>query len=176
MVRADEKRAADRARLAAKRLSQKDATDDEEELPVSINGDATRHVAGIGTMSHAVANVAHVEAEAEAAPKISAEQAPDIDLVGNEPALQLVAGLPLNDGTKYAIAQAKVDDWSNAFPNVNVLHQLEVMRVWLSANPRKRKTRRGIETFIVGWLRRNQDNPRVHVQSEQQDPGIGKWL
>lgn len=31
------------------------------------------------------------------------------------------------------------------------------MRGWLLSNPNKRKTRRGIEKFINGWLSREQD-------------------
>ena len=31
------------------------------------------------------------------------------------------------------------------------------MSAWLSANPTKRKTRRGVQRFIVNWLSRAQD-------------------
>ena len=52
------------------------------------------------------------------------------------------------------------------------------MKCWLNANPKNRKTRKGIERFIVAWLNRSQDKaPRV-VTSKQineiQDSKIGQ--
>ena len=36
------------------------------------------------------------------------------------------------------------------------------MKCWLNANPKNRKTRKGIERFIVSWLNRSQDKaPRI---------------
>ena len=34
------------------------------------------------------------------------------------------------------------------------------MRAWSDANPSKRKTKRGVERFIVNWLSREQDKGR----------------
>ena len=36
------------------------------------------------------------------------------------------------------------------------------MKCWLEANPNNRKTKKGIERFVVAWLNRSQDKaPRV---------------
>ena len=42
------------------------------------------------------------------------------------------------------------------------------MKCWLKANPKNRKTRKGIERFIVAWLNRSQDKaPRVAVPTKE---------
>ena len=38
-----------------------------------------------------------------------------------------------------------------------MIQQLRGMRGWLEVNPARRKTKRGIEKFINGWLARAQD-------------------
>lgn len=71
-----------------------------------------------------------------------------------------VAQLPLVDGSEHAIHESQVREWSFAYPAVDVEAELARMRVWLAANPRKRKTKRGISAFVVSWLSRTQDRPR----------------
>ena len=65
--------------------------------------------------------------------------------------------LPLVDGTFYNVPQDKIDNWSKAFPAVDVEHELRKMLTWLDSNPKKKKTARGINRFINGWLSRAQD-------------------
>ena len=43
------------------------------------------------------------------------------------------------------------------YPNVNVLEELNKMKGWLITNTTKRKTLKGMEKFINGWLSRQQD-------------------
>jgi len=57
----------------------------------------------------------------------------------------------------YGITQEKIDEWSECFPGVNIPIELNKIKAWNIANPRKRKTRRGIENHIVGWLSKTQD-------------------
>ncbi len=68
-----------------------------------------------------------------------------------------VIELPLNDGTMYPISQEQCQEWAGLYPAVNVIQQLRQMRGWLDSNPTKRKTKRGINRFITGWLARTQD-------------------
>lgn len=68
-----------------------------------------------------------------------------------------VITLPLNDGSEYPVSQEQSQEWAGLYPAVDVLQQLRGMRGWLLSNPNKRKTRRGIEKFINGWLSREQD-------------------
>ena len=66
----------------------------------------------------------------------------------------------LNDGSYYPVYQDRIDRWSDLYPNVNIAQQLRNAAGWLEANPAKRKTRRGMEKFINGWLMREQDRGR----------------
>lgn len=68
--------------------------------------------------------------------------------------------LPLNDGTEYPVTVEQCHEWAGLYPAVDVIQQLRQMRGWLNANPNRRKTRRGINAFVVNWLSREQDKGR----------------
>lgn len=65
--------------------------------------------------------------------------------------------LPLVDGTFYNVPNEKIENWSKAFPAVDVDHELRKMLTWLDSNPKNQKTSRGVNRFINGWLSRTQD-------------------
>jgi hypothetical protein len=67
--------------------------------------------------------------------------------------------IPLNDSTEYRIPLAHINEWRAAYQAVDVAQELRQMRVWIMANPTKRKTRRGVSAFIVRWLGKAQDTP-----------------
>ena len=71
-----------------------------------------------------------------------------------------VAIIPLVDGTEATFTQMQVDEWAQAYPAVDVAQQLRQMRAWCNANPTRRKTARGVEAFIVGWLTKEQNSGR----------------
>lgn len=73
---------------------------------------------------------------------------------GSTPA---VIGIPTIDGNECPITQDQIQEWQQAYPAVDVLQQLREMRAWSNANPAKKKTKRGIPKFIVGWLGKEQD-------------------
>ena len=88
--------------------------------------------------------------------------------IGVEPAssgLPPVIRLPLNDGTEYLVTQEQEQEWEQLYPAVDIKQELREMRGWLLANKTKRKTRRGIGTFIVNWLSREQDKGRGGKES-----------
>lgn len=68
-----------------------------------------------------------------------------------------VAELPLNDGSLFPVYAPDASKWSMLYPAVNVLQELRKMTGWLDANPKRRKTKAGIRSFITGWLAREQD-------------------
>ena len=84
--------------------------------------------------------------------------------------------LPLNDNSMYAISEEKVDQWQQVYQAIDVKNELEKMKCWLNANPKNRKTRKGIERFIVAWLSRSQDKaPRVNCDYKKvETPTIEK--
>ena len=63
----------------------------------------------------------------------------------------------LNDGSTYEPHPQDVTKWVQLYPAVDVEQELRAMAGWLDANPKKRKTARGIKRFINAWLSRAQD-------------------
>ena len=63
----------------------------------------------------------------------------------------------LNDGTLYEISTEKLALWDKCYPAVDVDGEIRKIIAWCDANPTKRKTRKGVERFINGWLSREQD-------------------
>ena len=78
-----------------------------------------------------------------------------------------VAIIPLNTGEEFGVTQAQVDEWAALYPAVDVMQELRNMRGWCLGNPERRKTRRGVVRFIVGWLAREQDKGK-------QKTGMGR--
>ena len=67
--------------------------------------------------------------------------------------------LPLvgNGAGEAIITSDQVETWKKSFPNVDVPQQLRNMKEWLTHNPKRRKTNRGIGRFVVAWLVDKQD-------------------
>ena len=57
----------------------------------------------------------------------------------------------------YEVHQAQVEEWSRAFPGVEIMAELRKSSAWQDANPSKRKTHRGMAAHLVGWFTRTQD-------------------
>lgn len=83
--------------------------------------------------------------------------------------------LPLNDGTEYPVSVEQCQEWAGLYPAVDVIQQLRNMRGWLDANPAKRKTKRGVNAFIVRWLAKEQDKGGTQPAqySRAAKPGYG---
>lgn len=85
-----------------------------------------------------------------------------------------VIDLPLNTG-EYPVQEDQVEEWEKLYPAVDVRQELRNMRGWLMANPTRRKTKTGINRFVVGWLAREQDKgkvkekPKNHFSGERAD-------
>ena len=95
--------------------------------------------------------------------------------------------LPLNDGTEYPVSVEQCHEWAGLYPAVDVIQQLRAMRGWLDANPKKRKTKRGIKAFVVRWLAKEQGKggscafigKTKNAQAQAQigsDDEIGKYV
>ncbi|MCD8220907.1 MAG: hypothetical protein LUD07_01710 [Clostridiales bacterium] len=79
--------------------------------------------------------------------------------ISSEPDKSAPSGILLNliDGADFNVPEDKIESWEQAYPGVNVRQELFRMAAWLDANPTRKKTRRGITRFIVGWLERTQN-------------------
>lgn len=73
----------------------------------------------------------------------------------------------LEDGTFYDVLPDKLTMWQQAYPELDVERELYRMASWCDANPTKRKTRRGIEKFINGWLNRSQKDGQQNSKKEE---------
>lgn len=65
-----------------------------------------------------------------------------------------VLSVPLKDGSAYGITQQQIDHYAELYPRVNIVDELRCLVGWNEASPAKRKTRKGIEKHITGWLGR----------------------
>lgn len=66
--------------------------------------------------------------------------------------------LPLNHG-EHTVTEDDVREYMQLYPAVDVMQELRNMRGWLISNPGRRKTSKGIRTFITTWLSKRQDKP-----------------
>jgi hypothetical protein len=72
-----------------------------------------------------------------------------------------VVSIILNDKTEYHVSSEQAQHWQELFPGVDVEQELRKMVAWCEANPTRRKTRKGVQKFITGWLSREQDSGRA---------------
>lgn len=73
-----------------------------------------------------------------------------------------VAAIILNDGSEWKPTKALFAEYVTLYPNVDVKQQFNKMRGWCIANPRKRKTKKGVVRFINSWLSKRQDESSAH--------------
>ena len=73
-----------------------------------------------------------------------------------------VIELILNNKSLYPIYQKDVDHWKELYPAVDIMQELRKMKGWCESNPTKRKTSRGISSFITTWLSKEQDKSHTH--------------
>lgn len=77
----------------------------------------------------------------------------------------------LLDKSFYEIPLEKLNFWKESYPAVDVEQELRSMAAWADANPTRRKTRRGIEKFINGWLIRSQKEQLSSSEKETDKNG-----
>ena len=94
---------------------------------------------------------------------------------GNEPAHPEIT-MPLNTGDEYPVTQDNIDEWKKLYPSVDVMQELRNMRGWCLANPTRRKTKSGVERFIVGWLSKEQDSGKSKKPKVPEQTVNGKAL
>lgn len=73
--------------------------------------------------------------------------------------------IPLNDGSEWHCTLCEFEEFKRLYPSVDIKQEFRNMRGWCMSNPTKRKTKRGINKFVNGWLSRQQDSGKT--QSKQ---------
>lgn len=64
--------------------------------------------------------------------------------------------LTLKDGTEYVLPQALEAELRSVYRGISLEKEFGKMRLWCMKNPSRRKTRNGVERFIVNWLNKAQ--------------------
>lgn len=86
----------------------------------------------------------------------------------SEPAVVL---LPTNknntEGEEYPVTQSQIDEWQEVYPAVNCLAETKQAKLWLKANPAKRKTYGGMAKFLNSWMARQQNKGGNAVPGQQ---------
>lgn len=116
-----------------------------------------------GECQHAHANATESETETESSTDTEETTSAE-PLRDSTPA---VITIPLVDKTEHPVTQAQVDDWTAAYPAVDVPQKLREIRQWNIANPTRRKTRKGILRHITDWLAREQDRGGKRHETHQ---------
>ena len=65
-----------------------------------------------------------------------------------------MTAIQLKDGTFVEPDQEQVIKWQRLYPKIDVNQEINAMVGWCDANPSRRKTRRGVNRFINGWLQK----------------------
>lgn len=61
---------------------------------------------------------------------------------------------------QWPLSKAKVAEWAGLYPGLDVPAEMRKALAWVGASLDRRKTDRGMERFLVGWLSRATDRPR----------------
>jgi hypothetical protein len=81
------------------------------------------------------------------------------------PTPKAILGFDLTTG-KFTNVNGQVSAWEEAFPAVNVIHEMRKAASWIKANPQNRKS--NYERFLHNWLTKAQDKaPRGGAFSQQ---------
>lgn len=86
-------------------------------------------------------------------------------------------------GPVWKLTEAKLLEYQEAFPHLDVMGQLRIARQWCIDNPAKRKTRGGMPAFLTRWLGRAQDSgkassppaPRQQMCQVPTDEDLAAW-
>jgi hypothetical protein len=84
----------------------------------------------------------------------------------SEPAAVLTFPVVGNQGAEWGLAESKVAEYRATFPSLDVLAEARKARQWLADNPSRRKTPRGMTSFLFRWLEREQNKPGQRPEVE----------
>ena len=80
-----------------------------------------------------------------------------------------VVSIPLAGGGEFCATVVDLMGWRECFPGVALPAEFRRMRAWCLANPKKRKTARGVRAFVARWLDEEQ-NRRAKGDGRRGDP------
>lgn len=90
----------------------------------------------------------------------SREDCPEPEADSTPPSPSVMSFVTVGKTKTWDLTQSLLDEWRVLFPGVDVLGECRSALAWTNANPTKRKTVRGMERFLVGWLVKEQNRSR----------------
>lgn len=75
--------------------------------------------------------------------------------------------IPLNDGSYHHVYESDVTAYQELYPATNAEQVFRDITGWNRANPKKRKTKRGINAHINSWFQREQDRPHIDKKEKK---------
>lgn len=73
-------------------------------------------------------------------------------------------------GSVWELTEEQLGEWSTLYPGLDVLAEMRKALAWLTANPSRRKTARGMPRCLVNWLTRSTDHGRGGSAVAQERP------
>lgn len=95
---------------------------------------------------------------------ISITTAEPVKTAHAEPVLADCEAIPLNDGTEWRPTVEALQEWERLYPGINVRQKIGEMRAWCLSNPTRKKTLRGVSSFVNSWLSREQNRAPARAQ------------
>ncbi len=74
--------------------------------------------------------------------------------VSNNTSVDSKFSFMLATGERWRLPQVKFEEYQNTYPTLDVEAELRKAGQWLSDNPKRRKTKKGMTRFLGGWLSR----------------------
>lgn len=73
----------------------------------------------------------------------------------------------------FKITQPMVDEYSKAYPALNIMTEIKKMNLWFQSHPSNKK--KNIKKFVNGWLSRAQDKaPSKKITAEDAQARIAR--
>lgn len=71
----------------------------------------------------------------------------------------------------WSLTDAQLVRWTEQYPALDVLAECRKALAWIEATPQRRKTAKGMPTFLVNWLNRATNDPRSARRPALVGPG-----
>lgn len=73
-----------------------------------------------------------------------------------------VREFPTKDGATFTATEQFVEELKSTYPRIDVEYQLKKARLWLIANPDRKKTPRGMTRFLNNWMSNQKPMAEIH--------------
>lgn len=137
----------------------REKADPPEDGPGERNKDVTTPISISVSISPSGEASASCSEPAPASPEPPPSEPPPDLLADDPPVLEFACS---GKTPRWVLRQSHVDDWSEAYPGLDVIGHCRRALSWIRSNPTRRKTANGMPRFLNSWLEReaNRGGPR----------------